>query len=249
MSDAPTTVSRPDPADGARRSRRQRLAGRARGRRGGFARSRFVSTMKYLLPGLAFALLVLIAVWPKLVSEEDRFRLDAAVGPLGSSKPQVINPRVLGVDSADRPFEISADMGTRTESGDGLDLYLLDHPKADIILTDGSWVAVTARDGRYELDTKILHLAGDVDLFHDDGYEFRTQTARVDLASRDASGSDPVQGQGPFGLLNSQGFQVLDGGQRVIFTGRATMTVYRDSVTGGAPMDEREGGVREGGTR
>ena len=44
--------------------------------------------MKYLLPGLAFAMLVLVAVWPRLNPDEDRFRIDiAAVGPAGGAKP------------------------------------------------------------------------------------------------------------------------------------------------------------------
>lgn len=243
MSDAPTTAAptgsaQSDEDTGGEGARRRRLSARARGRRGGFARSRLVATMKYLLPGLAFALLVLVVVWPRLVAEEERFRLEVpAVGPLGGSKPQVINPRVLGVDSDDRPFEISADMGTQTEA-EGLDLYLLDNPKADIFLQDGSWVALTARDGRYEMDNKILNLAGDVNVFHDNGYEFHTQTARVNLDDRSASGTDPVRGQGPFGLIDSEGFRILDGGGRILFTGKAHMTVYEGQATGGEVAEE-----------
>jgi lipopolysaccharide export system protein LptC len=192
-----------------------------------FGRSRFVALMKYLLPVLAMSLLALVVAWPQLVPSEDRLRIDlAAVGPAGGSKPQVLNPRVLGVDAQSRPFQITADLGSRTQTGDGRDIYLFDQPKADITMADGSWVAVTSDSGRYEEASKTLYLKDNVNLFHDSGYEFITRSARFDVVNDSASGDDPVHGQGPFGTLDSQGFRILDGGERIIFTGKARMTIY-----------------------
>ena len=67
--------------------------------RGGFARSRFVAAMKYILPGLAMALLVVVVAWPEFDNDNDRFRANEEVGPIGTSRPQVINARLLSVDS------------------------------------------------------------------------------------------------------------------------------------------------------
>ena len=97
-------------------------------------------------------------------------------------------------------------------------------------LADGSWVALTANDGRFEADTNILHLAGDVNLFHDQGYEFNTTTAQVDLVTSTASGDDPVKGQGPFGVLDAEGFRVLDSGARILFLGPARLTVFEGAT-------------------
>lgn len=183
--------------------------------------------MKYLLPVLAFAILVLVAVWPRLSPDEDRFRIDlAAVGPAGSAKPQVLNPRLQGIDAAARPFQVTADLGARSDAENGGEVYDLTNPKADIVLEDGSWVALTAIDGRFEADTNTLHLTGDVNLYHDKGYEFRTTAARVDLENSTASGDEPVDGQGPFGILKSVGFRVFDSGDRILFLGPAHLTVF-----------------------
>ena len=51
--------------------------------------------------------------------------------------------------------------------------------------------------------------------------------ARFNLDDRSASGDDPVEGQGPLGTLQSEGFRIFDGGDRVLFTGKAQMFVYR----------------------
>lgn len=226
MSDAGNTAPQPDASADTRAARRSRLGAAPRRRRSGFGRSRIVSTMKYLLPGIAFALLVLVAVWPRLLPDEDRFRIDLeAVGPAGGAKPQVLNPRLQGIDSAARPFQVTADFGARGDVEGGGEIYDLTNPKADIVLADGSWVALTANDGRFEAKTNTLHLTGDVNLFHDQGYEFTTTAAQVDLVTSTASGDQPVDGQGPFGVLNAEGFRVFDSGDRVLFLGPARLTV------------------------
>jgi lipopolysaccharide export system protein LptC len=194
--------------------------------RGGFGRSRFVAAMKYILPGLAMALLVVVMAWPEFASDDNRFRIPEAVGPIGTSRPQVLNARVLGVDSQSRPFQITADTSA-LKKDDDREFYFLEHPKADIVLKDGSWVALTAIDGEYEEETKYLYLVGNVNVFHDAGHEFSTPKARFNLDDRSATGDDPVEGQGPLGTLQSEGFRIFDGGDRVLFTGKAQMFVYR----------------------
>ena len=231
MSDAGNTAPQPDASADTRAARRSRLGAAPRRRRSGFGRSRIVSTMKYLLPGIAFALLVLVAVWPRLLPDEDRFRIDLeAVGPAGGAKPQVLNPRLQGIDSAARPFQVTADFGARGDVEGGGEIYDLTNPKADIVLADGSWVALTANDGRFEAKTNTLHLTGDVNLFHDQGYEFTTTAAQVDLVTSTASGVEPVDGQGPFGVLNAEGFRVFDSGDRVLFLGTARLTVFEGAT-------------------
>lgn len=227
MSDPVITAAPSDTPGETRQVRRKRLSETPRARRSGFARSRIVTTMKYVLPGLAFAMLILVAVWPKLSPEEDRFRIDlAAVGPAGGSKPQVLNPRLQGIDSEKRPFQIVADLGSRVEVEGGEEIYDLTNPKADIVLKDGSWIALNADDGKYQSASNILYLTGNVNLFHDQGYEFQTTAARVNLETSTASGDEPIDGQGPFGILNATGFRVLESGDRILFIGPAKLTVF-----------------------
>jgi hypothetical protein len=46
-----------------------------------------------------------------------------------------------------------------------------------------------------------------------------TKTAHVDIAADTAAGHDPVTGHGPSGDITAQGFQILDRGDTVVFTG------------------------------
>jgi lipopolysaccharide export system protein LptC len=97
---------------------------------------------------------------------------------------------------------------------------------ADMTLTDGAWVAVTADDGVYHRDQGRVDLSGNVTLFHDTGLQFQTDAATVDLKNDTASGDQPIEGQNPDGELAAQGFEVRDDGQTVIFTGRAYLKLF-----------------------
>ena len=181
--------------------------------------------MKVILPALAILLLALVTVWPRFQTL-DSFRIElAAVGPAGGGKPQVLNARLLGIDEELRPFQITAELGSSVKGAAGEQMYKLDQPKADITLKDGSWIALTADDGLFEQDSQTLFLSGRVNLFHDSGYELTTETATVDVEARTAEGYEHVEGHGPLGLLESEGFRIHNNGETIIFTGRSRMTV------------------------
>ena len=78
--------------------------------------------------------------------------------------------------------------------------FSLQGPKVDVMMQNGSWAAITAKDGFYNHKRQLLELTGGVNLFHDTGYEFRTKNTVVDLRAGDARGVDPIEGQGPLGI-------------------------------------------------
>ena len=99
-------------------------------------------------------------------------------------------------------------------------------PKADITTKDGTWLVLTAENGIYAREAKTLKLDGKVNLFHDHGYEFRTDRAQIDLAAGTATGNDPVEGQGAFGHLTATGFQLTNKGRTIQFRGKSKLTFY-----------------------
>lgn len=190
--------------------------------------SRFVGLMKVVLPALAAALVVLVVAWPHLRIDSDRFRL--GISQFGFGQPDnlsMVNARFNGVDEKNRPFTITADLAT--QSSDNQNMIALELPKADMTLQDGSWLALTARAGDYDQDREQLALNGDVNLFHDDGFELHTSSALIDLADGVARGDDPVEGQGPPGTIAGEGFEVLDKGRRIIFTGKSRLLILPEA--------------------
>ncbi|MGB0631732.1 MAG: LPS export ABC transporter periplasmic protein LptC [Alphaproteobacteria bacterium] len=187
--------------------------------------SRFVTLMKYALPVVAGSVLLLVVVWPELKPRPERFAVgisDLKVNIEGGQR--VVNARFTGVDSENRPFSVTADAVVQEADGDAG--VRLTQPKADVTLASNSWVAIAAPKGTFWRKQEVLSLVGGVDLFHDDGYEFQTEEARIDFRNGAASGDSPVKGQGPFGTVNAEGFRIVDNGDRIIFKGKSRLVIF-----------------------
>lgn len=188
--------------------------------------SGFVQVAKVMLPVAAVGLIALVVLWPHLRTEDLRFRIGfAAIKSNVDGDPNLLNPRYVGTDDDNQPYAVTADIAKKLD-GEGLDVRIgLELPKADITLKDGTWLVLTAENGIYTRRVKTLDLAGSVNLFHDSGYEFRTEKAVVDLSQGLAHGDQPVKGQGPFGTLQAEGFRLLDKGRTILFTGKSKMVL------------------------
>ncbi len=188
--------------------------------------SAFVQFMKYLLPTAAFALVALVMVWPSIHVAGKNFRLGimSTITPDDIQNLRMARPRFTGIDEKNRPYTLSAVAARQVDRES--DLITLESPKADITLEDGAWLAMTAEAGTYHRKSGRLELTGRVNLFHDSGYAFETTAARVDLKAGAAEGDEPVVAHGPVGLLESQGFRVIDNGRSVLFTGRSRLVLH-----------------------
>lgn len=198
----------------------------------------FVGFMKVLLPTVATALLLIVVIWPQLDEQNDRFQIGfAKIDKSAAENLRMVNARYTGVDRAKRPFTVTAESAEQVDA-DSPVIELL-QPKADIVMDDGSWLAVTAELGNYNRVTQFLELAGTVNLFHDKGYEFRTTSAVLDLRAGDAIGTEPVHGQGPFGHIQAEGFIVRNRGESIEFQGKSRVILLND------PTEKTEGAVRK----
>lgn len=187
---------------------------------GAMARRRFLLRWtKRLLPLAATLLLAAIALWPEIDRMEERGRVSfRRVMQAAPDAVRVVQPRYQGVDEVNRPYTVTALLASQAGSPDVFDL---DHPRADIVLSGGAWVMVESRSGRYDRANNHLDLWGEVTIWHDNGTLLVTEEAAVEVAAGTASGDRPVAAQGPFGTLTSDGFRLTERGQVVVFTGNA----------------------------
>ena len=224
MAVAPLTQPRPI---------RERLVANGRGpvRRaptpGRIARRRVAVTLtKWLLPMLAAALLGTIAIWPEIarLSEGGRVSFRRAFNA-DSAEARLVEPRYRGVDERGRPYTLSADVAVQVgtvQAGAaqaGKDRVNLTAPVGDAVLENGSWMMVRSREGVFFQAQGQLDLSGDVVLYRDDGTTLSTQSAAVDLKQGAAVSNDRTHAEGPFGVLDSQGFTLTDRGAVVQFQG------------------------------
>ena len=186
--------------------------------------SRFVGTMKVLLPLTAAAIAGLILAWPGAYEDPQEIALTfAETNSTDAETPGMANARYVGTDANNRPFLVTADEALQDPGKP--DLINMVALQADMTLDNGVWMSVMASSGRYDRAQKTLQLAGPVNIFSDAGYEFHTQSARIDLQNNIAESDEPVQGHGPFGTLSADSFRVIDQGQRLLFRKNVRMII------------------------
>lgn len=182
--------------------------------------SRFVFLMKVLLPALAVTLLGLVAMWPGLTAIEMRFQLGFAdVDSRAGDTLTMTNPRYFGNDAENRPFTVTALEARRSHPESPV--VVLSSPTADMTLENGAGVMLDADAGFYLQRENAVDLTGSVDLYHDQGYEVHTSSARIELGDASVRGAEPVLAQGAFGIVEGQGFVVGERGRRIEVTGRS----------------------------
>jgi lipopolysaccharide export system protein LptC len=225
MSSSPVAMRRP--VEFPARSEAPALLPPPRSRHGRVAR--FV---RIALPLVALGLAGLIFAWSRIDPIIEKIHIsDTEQAPQEIDTVTMENARFAGVDAQNRSFNVTAVRAV--QSADDSNHIDLQQPKGDIVLASGAKVAVQSDTGGLQRDTQILDLVGKVMLTQDQGYEFHTTKARIDLNARTAAGDAPVEGHGPQGEIQAEGFDILDGGTRVIFRGRsrALLQPQQNSVT------------------
>lgn len=183
-----------------------------------------VGLAKRLLPVIALGLLLIVAFYPELNGNGERSRISYRRVDVTPEGGQLTEAHYQGVDATGRPYTVTATHVRQV----GPERADLEAPKADMQLQSGEWLMVEAQRGVYAQKSNRLDLSGDVTLYRDDGTVLQTAAASIDLRANAAAGSDMVHAEGPFGVLDAQGFTVLDRGAVVQFTGPARLVLNGD---------------------
>ncbi len=182
--------------------------------------SRRVALLKVALPAIGGTLLLMVIAWPRVAPLFERLRF-AAIDLREARELRMINPRYGGTDRNGRPFVVTASVGRQIPQRD--DLMALDEPVANLQTHSGAKIVTSADSGVYQTQTQFLDAFGNVTMTHEDGSTFKTASARLDVANSAAEGHAPIEGHGPRGDIAGQGFQIIDKGDIIIFTGQSTL--------------------------
>ncbi|AOX16341.1 LPS export ABC transporter periplasmic protein LptC [Kozakia baliensis] len=230
MNDSPTgPTDRPPQREDFARDAQRLAALREAMREQGDARQRNIPTpadlawrrsmldaAKWVLPTLALLLLGSIAVWPEIarwMSENKAALREMAQMKIESGNMEGAIYR--GLDVHGRPYMITA----RVTHQNGPDRVDLTDPIADTMLSGGGWAEIRADHGVYMQHEQTLNLDGDVVLYRDDGALMNGPTADMDMKQSIIASNDWVHAEGPFGILDAQGYFIDQYAGLLQFTG------------------------------
>jgi lipopolysaccharide export system protein LptC len=215
----------------AKKEGEQRLDFLARERKsagGSAAYTRFVRSMRLVLPLIAILIVWLVVSWPNMKDTLAPMP-SAAVLPTNVGQNELLRPHFQSVDSKQQPFNITAHRAM--QSSHDPSVIILEKPMADMTLNNGSWMAVEAQRGAYRQKADKLLLEKNVKLYHDNGYQLETEKLLVNLSERKAWSDVEVHGQGPAGTIHASGMQANTEDGTIVFTGPVKLRLNR-SVEG-----------------
>lgn len=196
--------------------------------------TRFVRSTKMILVILVSLLTSIMAFY--FVSKNDdagiRIAINANAGASGAPPPtQMKNARYHGLDKNNQPYNMIAVTASQRDA-DTMDLKQV---SSDISLASGRWLSLSADNGVFFSKTKLMDLSGNIEMFDDQGYEFRTEHLHLNIDKKTATTIDPVKGQGPMGTLNAVGAD-MDGVTGIMeFHGPVFVTLYPAAQDASSP--------------
>lgn len=185
----------------------------------------------------SFLLLVFALVWPiynaKDKSHDQIHRLNNA-----PPKKEMISPVFTGQDENNKPFILRATKAfvhqENPNAGFNDSEVLLDFPDGEFLNEKSETVLITADKGVYLPNIKFLKLHTNVHIVTEDGHDFKTESAVVDMRDSSAQGNEPVFGTGPQGNIRAEGFRLVNKGTKVTFIGNSQSQLYQKHAT---PID------------
>lgn len=191
--------------------------------------TRFVLYSKWVVGLFALILMVSLIGYPLLTKDRSGIRVtftgtDATGAPIAS--PVMENPEYQGTDANGQQYKVTGLRAIQKTA----DLILIEQVEAQLLRTDGSFVALSADTAEYTQKTSRIELIGNVNVNDSTGYTFVTPSATVHTDTMDVVGNQRVEGAGPQGKLLATGFKIGNNGQDITFGGSARVNVTIDKM-------------------
>jgi lipopolysaccharide export system protein LptC len=185
--------------------------------------SRVIRVLKYGLPVTAVLLAALLLAWPHLTFKVGPFegRIE-----LGDNRLVMRDLRYEGKDDRGRPYVVNAERAIETRSEPRE--VEMEQLKAELQLSRG-FVLARADRGKYYEAERRLDLHGNVQVFDPSGYELRGESAIVNLRDSLVLADEPVEAQGPLGIIHGNAAAVSEKGQHIYLYRGVRATLYPDA--------------------
>ena len=142
-------------SDKASPQRRTRLSHRSQSKKIYSRSGKISGLIKLFFPAIALAIVGLTFAWPQVMPDKRKFGVAAnLIEEIGVDGLFIEQPKYVGMDRSQRPYQISATSAAQKHESD--DQVLLQGPKADIFLNTSSWIAINSNQGVYNLS--LIHI-------------------------------------------------------------------------------------------
>jgi lipopolysaccharide export system protein LptC len=187
--------------------------------------SRLVRRLRIATPLLAAALIVAAGVAAVLEPLSDEVHVDVAGIDVGGSTVAMDAPRLRGFNGQDRAYDVTARTARQTLANPNR--IELDGLGARIEMTEGGWATLSSALGIYDATAQVLDLTEKVRAISDKGDDATFTSARAELKTGRIVSDRPVSITLGGSLLTADRMEILNSGDRMLFSGRVKLILRR----------------------
>ena len=125
-------------------------------------------------------------------------------------------PRIAGITRDSRSYQLTAE--TAVQDITKPDQIELQNLRAEMELQDAVVVVITAKSGTYSTKADRVILREHVVFTSAQGYTAKLREAAVDMKKGNLSSDQPVEVKLPNGVINSNGIEIQESGDVILFT-------------------------------
>ena len=190
--------------------------------------TRLIRLAKLFLPGAAALLISLLLIFPNLRQQSYDIKLDITRPKRGElEKLHMENTTFYITDKNNRVTNLTAT--NIDETAPGSKLIKLNQPEGIIPSSDTAWINIKSSTGFFNQTENILKLTDGVEMFYSDGMSVNTFEAEFNFTTSVGSGRSHVSGQGVFGDIEAEGFELYNQTGVLAFIGPADLKIREES--------------------
>ena len=190
--------------------------------------TRLIRLAKLFLPGAAALLISLLLIFPNLRQQSYDIKLDITRPKRGElEKLHMENTTFYITDKNNRVTNLTAT--NIDETAPGSKLIKLNQPEGIIPSSDTAWINIKSPTGFFNQTENILKLTDGVEMFYSDGMSVNTFEAEFNFTTSVGSGRSHVSGQGVFGDVEAEGFELYNQTVVLVFIGPADLKIREES--------------------
>ncbi|AMK17135.1 MULTISPECIES: LPS export ABC transporter periplasmic protein LptC [Sphingobium] len=190
---------------------------------------RLVARLKNWLPVSVGVLAALLVTAPFTGGDKVSFVLDKNKVEVAKERMRVSEALYRGEDGKGQPFSLRA--GSAVQKSSREPIVDLNDMSARILLREGPAV-LTARQGRYDMDSERVAVDGPVQFEAAGGYRLTTRDVGIDLKTRRMRSDGRVDGRIPIGTFSGDHLEADLNARTVTLNGRASLRIEQNAIKG-----------------
>lgn len=198
--------------------------------------STLIAILRKLLPAVCLAIVVALGAWSAMSTL--LWRTDTKVR--SNADISMHNFAFQGRTESGKPFLMTAASAVRDNADEKK--VTLEKPVLNVGVGTPEWTRITAANGVYREDTRMLDLRGQVTLDDYKGNHLSTEHALVDTTKNNVDGDTRISGHGPQGSIEASSYSLKDGGAYLLFQGRVKSVIQQHPPTTAAAQPAARAG-------